>query len=50
MAGELVTMSALEIDRLGVIQQVLARKLSRVKAGRLLGLCAKQVARLCDGL
>ena len=47
MAEELVVMSTREIDRLGVIQQVLARRVSRVKAGELLGLSAKHVARLC---
>jgi transposase len=47
MAGELVLMSAREIDRLSVIRQVLERRLTRVKAGELLGLGAKQVARLC---
>ena len=47
MAEELVIMSTREIDRLGVIQQVLARRVSRVKADELLGLSAKQVARLC---
>jgi transposase len=47
MAGELVVMSAREIDRLNVIRQVLERRLTRVKAGELLGICPKQVARLC---
>jgi hypothetical protein len=43
----LVVLSTREINRLGVVQQVVARRLSRVKAGELLGLSAKQVARLC---
>src|SRR5688500_7188520 len=47
MAGELVVMSTREIDRLGVVQQILEGRLSRVKAGELLGICAKQVSRLC---
>jgi transposase len=47
MAGELVVMSTQELDRLGVIRQVLEQRLTRVKAGHLLGLSARQVARLC---
>lgn len=38
MAGELVVMSTQEIDRLGVVQQILDGRLSRVKAGELLNL------------
>jgi hypothetical protein len=48
MGGELVTMSAREIDRMGVVQKVLEGRLSRVKAAELLGLCARQIARLCS--
>jgi transposase len=48
MAGELVVMSTQELDRLGVIRRVLERRLTRVKAGHVLGLSARQVARLCD--
>jgi transposase len=40
-------MSAKEIDRLRVIQLVLERRLTRVKAGEVLGICARHVARLC---
>jgi transposase len=40
-------MSAKEIDRLRVIQRVLERHVTRVKAGELLGISARQVARLC---
>jgi transposase len=48
MAGELVVMSTREIDRLGVVQQILERRLTRTKAGELLGIGPKQVARLCN--
>jgi hypothetical protein len=48
MAEELVTMSAREIDRMGVVQKVLEGRLTRVKAGELLGLSARQVTRLCN--
>jgi len=47
MAGATVAMSAKEIERLSVIQQVLERRLTRVKAGERLGIGAKQVGRLC---
>jgi hypothetical protein len=47
MAKELVTMSTREVDRLGVIRKVLERRLTQVKAGELLGLGVRQVARLC---
>jgi transposase len=47
MAKELVTMSRREIDRLGVIRRVLEGGLSQEKAGQLMGLCARQVRRLC---
>ena len=40
-------MSAKEIDRLRVIQLVLERRMTRVKAGQMLGLCPRQVTRLC---
>jgi len=40
-------MSAKETDRLRVIQLVLDRRLTRVKAGVLLGIGPRQVARLC---
>jgi transposase len=40
-------MSAKEIDRLRVIKLVLERRLTRVKAGELLGIGARHVARLC---
>jgi transposase len=40
-------MSAKEVERLRVIERVLERHLTRVKAGRLLGISARQVARLC---
>lgn len=44
-AGE---MSAKEHDRLRLIQLVMERRLTRVKAGQSLGITARQVARLCD--
>jgi hypothetical protein len=47
MAKELVTMSLREIDRLGVIRRVLEGRLAQEKAGQLMGLCARQVRRLC---
>ena len=47
--GSAVTfLSAKEIDRLHVIQLVLERRVTRVKAGGLLGIGARQVARLCN--
>jgi len=47
MALELVTMSTREIDRVDVVRRVLDRRLTKAKAGELLGLCARQVHRLC---
>jgi transposase len=41
-------LSAKELDRLRVIQLVMERHMTRVKAGGLLGICARQVARLCS--
>jgi hypothetical protein len=43
-------MSTREIDRMGVVKQVLKREITRVKAAKLLGLGAKQVSRLCAAL
>jgi transposase len=40
-------MSAKELDRLRVIRLVLERRLTRVKAGELLRITARHVARLC---
>jgi transposase len=40
-------MSAKEIDRLRVIQLVLERRMTRLKAGGLLGIGARQLIRLC---
>jgi transposase len=40
-------MTAKELERLRVIQLVLERRLTRVKAGESLGITARQVARLC---
>jgi transposase len=48
MAGELVVMSTREIDRMRVVQNVLEGRLTLVKAGALLDLGARQVARLCS--
>jgi hypothetical protein len=48
MAEELVVMSTREVDRLGVVRQVLERRLTQAKAGELMGLCPRQVRRLCD--
>jgi len=47
MATELVSMNRKEIDRLDVIRRVVERRLTQVKAARLLGLGARQVGRLC---
>jgi transposase len=41
-------LTAKELDRLHVIQLVLQRRLTRVSAGALLGIGARQVARLCE--
>jgi Helix-turn-helix domain len=48
MAGELVTMSAVELDRLEVIRRVVEHRHSQVEAGILLGLTTRQVRRLCQ--
>jgi len=40
-------MSRKEIDRLEVVRRVLEGRLSQVKAGQLMGLCTRQVRRLC---
>jgi homeodomain-containing protein len=47
MAGEFLTMSAKELDCLGVIRRVVELQLSQVKASELLGLTVRQVRRLC---
>jgi hypothetical protein len=47
MAGELVAMSAKELDRLEVIRRVVEQRHSQVEAGILLGLTTRQVRRLC---
>lgn len=41
------SMSAKELDRLRIVQLILQRRVTRVKAGELLGLCVRQVTRLC---
>jgi len=50
MAGEFITMSAKELDRLEVVRRVLEHELSQVKAAELLGLTSRQVRRLCRAL
>jgi hypothetical protein len=47
---ELVTMSAREMDRLEVVRRVLERRLTRAKAGELMGLSERQVQRLCKAV
>ena len=47
MAGGLVTMSAVELDRVEVIRRVLEGRLSQVKAAVQLDLSSRQVRRLC---
>ncbi len=47
MAGEFLTMSAAELDRLETVRRVVEDQLSQVKAGELLGLTVRQVRRLC---
>lgn len=47
VGSAVISLSAKEIDRLHVIQLVLERRMTRVKAGGLLGIGARQVARLC---
>lgn len=44
---EALTMSHRDIDRLRVIKNVLDKKLTQVEAASLLGLCDRQVRRLC---
>lgn len=46
--AELVTMSAQELDRLTVIERVLEKRLSRVEAGKQLGVTARQMRRLIE--
>ncbi len=46
-AAAATDMSAKEVDRLRVVQRVLERHVTRMKAGELLGISARQVARLC---
>jgi len=46
--SSVIFLNAKEIDRLHVIQRVLERRMTRVKAGGLLGIGARQVARLCS--
>ena len=48
VGSAVISLSAKEFDRLRVIQRVLERRLTRVKAGGLLGIGARQVARLCS--
>ncbi len=43
----LVTMSERELDRVGVIEQVLRRELAQTKAAEMLALTPRQVRRLC---
>ena len=43
---DLVTMSTRELDRLEVMRRVQEKRLTRVKAGALLGLSARQARRL----
>ena len=47
MAGELVTMSAKELNRVEVIRRVVEHRLGQAEAGTLLDLTARQVRRLC---
>jgi hypothetical protein len=47
MALELVTMSTREIDRVDVVRRILEHRLTKAKAGELLGLSGRQVHRLC---
>ena len=42
-----LTMSNREIDRLGVLNNVIAGKLTRNEAGAQLDLCERQIGRLC---
>lgn len=50
MAKEYITMSRQEIDRLGVIQAVVQRRLLQADAARQLGISVRQVKRLCQRL
>ena len=43
-----VAMSAKELERLRVVQSVFERRVTRVQAGKTLGLTARHVARLCS--
>jgi hypothetical protein len=40
-------MSHAELDRFGIISRVLERRLTQIEAARVLGLCVRQVQRLC---
>jgi hypothetical protein len=47
MAGEFLTMSAKELDRLEVVRRVVELQLPQLKAGELLGLTSRQDRRSC---
>jgi Homeodomain-like domain-containing protein len=46
MKAELLTMSAKEVNRLGVVQRVVERRLAQVEAATILSLTTRQVRRL----
>jgi transposase len=48
MLGGLLTMSAKELDRLGVIRRVLEGRLPQKQAATMMGMTARQVRRLCQ--
>jgi hypothetical protein len=50
MAGELISMSGKEFDRLEVFRRVLEGRLTRSQGGEQLGLSERQVRRLCKAL
>jgi hypothetical protein len=45
---ETVTMSYEELDRVSVVERVIAKRLTQREAGRMLGLTSRQVRRLCQ--
>ena len=47
MSTRTITMRHAELDRFGIITRVLERRLTQVEAARVLGLCVRQVQRLC---
>lgn len=49
MAGEgIIRMSVKEVKRVGIIQRVVEKSITQVKAGSILGLCVRQIRRIAN--